>query len=67
MNHSPYGARLDDEQLHGDVGAAFGPDTEKGFAAMRLFRLPVAEPIPVDCSYTIGGGEYLSIATAEAW
>jgi hypothetical protein len=33
----------------------------------RLFRLPVAEPLPVECSYTIGGGEYLNFAQAEAW
>jgi hypothetical protein len=67
MNHCPCGARLDDEQLHGDVGAAFWPDTPEGFTAFRLFLLPLTEPIPVDCSYTIGGGEYLSIAKAEAW
>jgi len=51
----------------GDVGAAFWPDTPDGFATFRLFRLPGAEAIPVDCSYTIGGGEYLNVAQAEAW
>jgi hypothetical protein len=30
MNHCPCGAKLDDKHLHGDVGAAFWPDTEKG-------------------------------------
>jgi hypothetical protein len=49
------------------VGAAFWPDTPKGYAAFRLFRLPVVEPLPVECSYTIGGGEYLNFAQAEAW
>jgi hypothetical protein len=66
-NHCPCGARLDDEHLHGDVGAAFWPDTEEGYGGFRLFRLPVEEPIPVECSLTIGGGEYLNFAQAEAW
>jgi hypothetical protein len=67
MNHCPCGAKLDDERLHGDVGVAFWPDTPNGFAALRLFRLPVTEPIPVECSLMIGGGDYLNIAQAEAW
>jgi hypothetical protein len=67
MNHCPCGAKLDDDFLHGDVGAAFWPDTPEGFAVFRLIRLPVEEPIPIVCSYSIGGGEYLSIAKAEAW
>jgi hypothetical protein len=67
MNHCPCGAQLDDDYLHGDVGAAFWPDTPEGFAALRLIRLPVAEAIPVECTLTIGGGEYLNIAQAEAW
>jgi hypothetical protein len=67
MNHCPCGAKLDDEHLHGDVGAAFWPDTPEGYGNFRLFRLPVDQPIPVECSLTIGGGEYLSFAQAEAW
>ena len=67
MNHCPCGAQLDDDFLHGDVGAAFSPDTEDGFAAFRLLRLPMQEPIPIVCSYTIGGGEYLDFAKTWAW
>lgn len=67
MNHCRCGAKLDDDYLQGDVGAAFWPDTPEGFAAFRLFRLPIAEPIAIECAYTIGGGEYLSIDKAEAW
>ena len=67
MNHCRCGAQLDDDFVCGDVGAAFWPDTPDGFATFRLFRLPGAEAIPVDCSYTIDGGEYLNVAQAEAW
>ena len=67
MNHCPCGARLDDERQHGDVGAAFSPDTPDGFGQIKLFKLPIAEPIAVECSYTIGGGEYLDFDKAEPW
>ena len=66
MNHCRCGAKLDDDQVHGDVGVAFWPDTLSGFARLRLFRLPIAEAIPVECSYILGGGEYLSFDNAEA-
>ena len=67
MNHCPCGATLDDDFLHGDVGDAFVPDTPDGYGLLTLFRLPIAEAMPVTCSYAIGGGEYLSLAHAEAW
>lgn len=67
MNHCGCGARLDDDFLHGDVGAAFWPDTPHGYGQLMLFRLFVAQTIPVECSYALGGGEYLSFALAEAW
>ena len=67
MNHCPCGANVDDDFLHGDVGAAFVPDTPDGYGSLTLFRLPIAEAMPVTCSYAIGGGEYLSLAHAEAW
>jgi hypothetical protein len=67
MNHCPCGGKLDDGLLHGDVGAAFWPDTPEGFAAFRLLKLPMQKPIPVVCSYSIGGGEYLNFANTWKW
>jgi len=65
MNHCPCGAKLDDDFVAGDVGAAFWPDTPEGYANLKLFRLPAETEIPVECGYTIGGGEYLNHADAE--
>jgi hypothetical protein len=59
MNHCRCGAKLDDDYLHGDVGAAFWPDTPDGYGNFQLFLLPIDEPIPTESSYMIGGGEYL--------
>lgn len=67
MNHCPCGARLDDDYLHGDVGAAFWPDTPEGFRRFKLFRLPIEEPAPVVTSYMLGGGEYLDYHAAQPW
>jgi hypothetical protein len=66
MNHCACGARLDDDFLHGDVGAAFSPETPEGFGHITLFRLPIDASIPVQCSYVLGGGEYLKFAEAQA-
>jgi hypothetical protein len=59
MNHCQCGTRLDDDYLHGDVGAAFWPGTSEGYGRFKLFFLPIDEPIPVECSTMLGGGEYL--------
>jgi hypothetical protein len=67
MNHCPCKARLDDDYLHGDVGAAFWPDTPDGYGDFKLFLLPIDEPIPIIASFTIGGGEYLDYDKAEPW
>ena len=67
MNHCECGARLDDDYLHGDVGAAFWPDTPDGYAAFSLFELPFEEPIPIVCTYTLGGGEYLNLELVSTW
>ena len=67
MNHCRCGARLDDDYVSGDVGAAFWPDTPEGYGDFRLFRLPIEEAIPVESSYILGGGEYLSFDRAELW
>jgi hypothetical protein len=67
INHCPCGARLDDEFLHGDVGAAFWPATPEGFRRLRLYLLPIREAVPIDSSYTLGGGENLDFAHAESW
>ena len=67
MNHCHCGARLDDDYVHGDVGAAFWPDTPEGFRQFKLFRLPIDEAIPVESSYMLGGGEYLDIEHAGPW
>jgi hypothetical protein len=67
MNHCGCGAKLDDDYLNGDIGAAFWPDTEEGYEAFKLFRLPVNEAIPVESSYMLGGGEYLDTEHAEPW
>jgi hypothetical protein len=66
-NHCRCGAKLDDEFLHCDVGAAFWPDTPEGYGDFKLFLLPIDEPIPVESSFTLGGGEYLNLDQAEAW
>jgi hypothetical protein len=67
MNHCPCGAKLDDDFVTGDVGAAFFPDTPDGYLTIKIFCLPIDEPIPIQCSYSIGGDEYLDFATAEPW
>ena len=67
MNHCQCGQRLDDDYLHGDFGAAFVPDTPEGFEDFKLFRLPIDEAIPVECSYTVVGGEYLDTEHAPPW
>jgi len=67
MNHCRCGARLDDDYVNGDVGAAFWPDTPEGYGDFRLFRLPIEEAIPVESSTMLGGGEYLSFDRAELW
>jgi hypothetical protein len=59
MNHCRCGAKLDDDYVSGDVGAAFWPDTPDGYAHFELRPLPIDEPIPVESSYSLGGGEYL--------
>ena len=46
MNHCRCGARLDDDYVSGDVGAAFWPDTPEGYEEFKLFLLPIDEPIP---------------------
>ena len=65
MNHCPCGAKLDTDYLHGDVGAAFWPDTPEGYGHFELFLLPVGEAIPVKCSYGAGGGDYLDCDNAR--
>jgi hypothetical protein len=67
MNHCDCGARIDDDYLHGDVGAAFWPDTPEGYRRFKLFRIRIDDPIPVECSYTLGGGKYLNVAGAAMW
>jgi len=67
MNHCDCGGGLDDNYLHGDIGAAFWPDTPEGYRRFKLFRLPINEAIPVECSYMLGGGEEMDFAKAEPW
>ena len=67
MNHCRCGAKLDDDYVHGDVGAAFWPDTPEGYGKFKLFRLPIVEAVPVESSIMLGGGEYLDTEHAELW
>ena len=67
MNHCPCGAKLDDDFVSGDVGAAFWPDTPDGYGDFRLLRLPIEDPIPIVSSYALGGGEYLDFANTWTW
>jgi hypothetical protein len=67
MDHCACGAKLDDDYLHGDVGAAFRPDTPDGYKHIKLFRLPIDEAIPVTSSWALGGGDYLDYEAAEDW
>ena len=60
MNHCGCGARLSDDYLHGDVGAAFNPGTPEGFAYIKIIRRFNAPDLPVESSWTLGGGEYLT-------
>jgi hypothetical protein len=46
MNHCQCGAKLDDDFLHGDVGAAFFPDVPEGYRNIKPFLLPFDEPGP---------------------
>jgi hypothetical protein len=67
MDHCACGAKLDDDYLHGDVGAAFFPDTPEGYGNIKLFLLPIDEAIPVTSSWTIGGDEYLDFDEVQEW
>lgn len=67
MNHCPCEAKLDDYFVCGDVGAAFWPDTPKGYASLKLLELPAEEQIPIECSCMVGGGEYLKFANTWTW
>jgi hypothetical protein len=67
MNHCDCGAKLDDDFLHGDVGAAFWPDTPEGYGHFKLFRLPIDEPIPIPAFCIVGGGEHLDVDNARPW
>jgi hypothetical protein len=67
MNHCPCGAKLDDDYIAGDIGAAFWPDTPEGYESFKLFRLPIDEAIPVESSYMLGGGEYLDFEHVRSW
>lgn len=68
MNHCRCGARLDDDYVSGDVGAAFWPDSPDGYRELfTLFRLPLDKPVLVESSYMLGGGEYLDLDQAETW
>jgi hypothetical protein len=67
MNHCPCGARLDDDFVSGDVGAAFWPDTPQGYGDFKLLELPADEPVPVRSSFMLGGGEYLDFGNAWTW
>jgi hypothetical protein len=62
MNHCRCGAKLDEDFVCGDVGAAFFPDVPSGYAALRLRHLDIDEPIPVECSWMLGGGEHLDFS-----
>jgi hypothetical protein len=65
MNHCPCAAKLDDDYLHGDVGAAFWPDTPDGFRQIKVSKLPIDEALPIECSYELGGDEYLDFDQAD--
>ena|SRR5271157_945789 len=67
MNHCPCGAKLDDDYLNGDIGAAFWPDTPEGYGRFKLFHLPIDEAVPVECSCMLGGGEYLAFDHVKPW
>lgn len=67
MNHRRCGAKLDDDFLHGDVGAAFWPDTPEGYARIKPFLLPVDDAMPVECLTALGGDEFIDFDEAEAW
>jgi hypothetical protein len=67
MNHCRCGAQLDDATLHWDVGGAFCPDTPEGYDTIKLSRLPIDTPIAIECSYTIGGGQYLDTEAVKPW
>jgi len=67
MNHCCCGATLDDAPLHWDAGAAFCPDTPEGYDTIKLFCLPIDTPIAIECSFTLGGGEYLDTEAAQEW
>jgi hypothetical protein len=67
VNHCRCGAKLGDDHLFGEVGAAYQPDTPGGHAAIRPFLLAIDEAIPLVGSYAIGGDAYLDLDNAEPW
>lgn len=64
MNHCRCGAKFDDDFVCGDVGAAFFPGTPDGYGDFELHQLAIDEPIPIQCSTMLGGGEYLDFSRA---
>jgi hypothetical protein len=67
LNHCRCGNVFGDDYLHVSFGAAFCPETPEGYLRIKLFQLPISEAVPIACSYTIGGGEYLDFSQAEVW
>lgn len=67
MNHCRCSARFDDDELHGHVGAAFRPGTPGGYRRIKPFQLLILKPIPIECSYATGGGDYLGLEKAALW
>lgn len=67
MNHCHHcGAQLTDLYLHREPGSAFVPCSAEECWNISLFMLPDTVPVPVLCSYTIGGlPEWLDYAKAK--
>lgn len=66
LNHCACGAMLNDHDTQGDVGAAFFPISTFEARNIKLYRLPIDEPFPLECSWSIGIGDVLGSDQAEA-
>jgi hypothetical protein len=67
MNHCGCGAQLGDDYLHGHRRAVFALRHQSEYAHMVLFRLPLAEPVPIRCAAPVVIGHYPRVAQVFAW
>jgi hypothetical protein len=61
MNHCPCGAKLTDDRLHREIGAAFYPTSPEACGGIVVRRLLVHDNILITCSWNVGLGDMLDL------